>query len=169
MKYSKEFKLECVMKYKNGEYIKDPPGVKHHQFHNQVLTWCRKYDALGEIGLDHNKPTLTFNERMQLITRVENGESYMHVALSAGIQSDLLIRWHKIYRQEGIDGLKSLKRGRPAMKKKPQIEKSLDQMTPEEKVKYYEERLEYLEAENAYLKKLRALVQRKQDLQREKE
>ena len=93
----------------------------------------------------------------------------MHVALSAGIQSDLLIRWHKIYRQEGIDGLKSLKRGRPAMKKKPQIEKSLDQMTPEEKVKYYEERLEYLEAENAYLKKLRALVQRKQDLQREKE
>ena len=169
MKYSKEFKLECVMKYKNGEYIKDPPGVKHHQFHNQVLMWCRKYDALGEIGLDRNKPTLTFNERMQLITRVENGESYMHVALSAGIQSDLLIRWHKIYRQEGIDGLKSLKRGRPAMKKKPQIKKSLDQMTPEEKVKYYEERLEYLEAENAYLKKLRALVQSKQDLQREKE
>lgn len=55
------------------------------------------------------------------------------------------------------------------MRKKPIIQKPLDQMTPEEKVKYYEERLEYLEAENAYLKKLRALVQSKQDLQREKE
>ena len=47
------------------------------------------------------------------------------------------------------------------MSKKTYIEKSLDQMTPEEKNKYYEERLEYLEAENAYLKKLRALVQSK--------
>ena len=37
MKYSKEFKLECVMKYKNGEHIKDPPGTKHKTFHDQVL------------------------------------------------------------------------------------------------------------------------------------
>jgi len=36
MKYSKEFKLECVRKYKNGEYIKDPPGVKHAYFHSQI-------------------------------------------------------------------------------------------------------------------------------------
>ena len=47
--------------------------------------------------------------------------------------------------------------------------KPLDEMTPEEKNKYYEERLEELEAENAYLKKLRALVQKKQDQQRKKE
>ena len=91
------------------------------------------------------------------------------MANSVGIQESLLIKWHKIYRQEGIDGLKSLKRGRSAMKKKTQTEKSLDQMTDKEKIKYYQEQLEYLEAENAYLKKLRALVQRKQDLQREKE
>ena len=29
MKYSKEFKLECVMKYKNGECINVPPDVKN--------------------------------------------------------------------------------------------------------------------------------------------
>ena len=28
MKYSKEFKLECVMKYKNGEYINVPSDVR---------------------------------------------------------------------------------------------------------------------------------------------
>ena len=169
MKYSKEFKLECVMKYKNGEYVKDPPGVKHKSFHRQVQRWKYIYDSLGEIGLEHNKPTLSFEERLQLIVRVENGDSYTYVANSVGIQESLLIKWHKIYRQEGIDGLKSLKRGRSAMKKKTQTEKSLDQMTDKEKIKYYQEQLEYLEAENAYLKKLRALVQRKQDLQREKE
>lgn len=55
------------------------------------------------------------------------------------------------------------------MRKKPIIQKPLDQMTPEEKVKYYEEKLEYLEAENAYLKKLKALVEERQDRQRKKE
>ena len=50
MNYSKEFKLECVMKYKNGEYIEDPPGVKHKSFHDQVLLWCRIYDERGEMG-----------------------------------------------------------------------------------------------------------------------
>ena len=55
------------------------------------------------------------------------------------------------------------------MNKKPKIDKSLDQMTDKEKIKYYQEQLEYLEAENAYLKKLRALVQSKQDQQRKKE
>lgn len=35
------------MKYKNGEHIEDPPGVKHKSFHDQVLLWCRIYDAKG--------------------------------------------------------------------------------------------------------------------------
>ena len=169
MKYSKEFKLECVMKYRNGEHIKDPPGVKHSTFHHHVTKWARQYDSLGEFALEHNKPTLSVEKRIELIVRVENGESYTSVAFSAGIQQDLLIKWHKIYLQDGIEGLQFLKRGRQKMSKKPKVEKSLDQMTPEEKNKYYEERLEYLEAENAYLKKLRALVQKKQDQQRKKE
>lgn len=67
-----------------------------------------------------------------------------------------------------MEGLQSLKRGRPKMNKKPKIEKSFDEMTDKEKIKYYQKQLEYLEAENAYLKKLRALVQKKQDQQREK-
>ena len=75
---------------------------------------------------------------------VENGESYNSVALSVGIQDSLLSKWHKIYRQEGIEGLQSLKRGKPKMSRKSKLQKPLDQMTPEEKVKYYEERLEYI-------------------------
>jgi transposase len=168
MKYSKEFKLEYVTKYKNGDYIKDPPGVNHRYFQKQVRRWVRQYDSLGEIALDHNRYTLSIDKRKELIVRVESGESYTSVAVSAGIQAELLKRWHKIYLQDGIEGLQSLKRGKSKMNNKPKMEKSLEQMTDKEKIKYYQERLEYLEAENAYLKKLRALVQSKQDQQRKK-
>ena len=169
MKYSKEFKLECVRKYKNGEYIKDPPGVKHAYFHSQILKWNKIFDSVGEVGFDHSRPTLAIKDRMKLIIRIENGESYNSVAASAGINDGLLNKWHKIYLQDGIEGLQSLKRGNPKMNNKPKIKKSLDDMSDKEKIKYYQEQLEYLEAENAYLKKLRALVQKKQDQQRKKE
>ena len=31
-KYSKEFKLDCVLKYLNGEYVETPPNTKRHTF-----------------------------------------------------------------------------------------------------------------------------------------
>ena len=145
------------MKYKNGEYIEDPPGVKHNVFHNQIRKWIRMYDSLGETGLDHNKPTLDIDQRLELIRRVKDGESYQSVALSMGIQPDLLIRWHNIYLESGIDGLKSLKRGRASMNKKKPIKKDDSKKTKEELL----EEIEYLKAENEYLKKLDALVQKR--------
>lgn len=156
------------MKYKTGEHIHDPPGVRHKYFRNQVRRWVKIFESMGESGLEHNRPTITVKQRIELFLRVENGESYTNVANSVGLQEGQLIKWHKIYLQNGMEGLQSLKRGRPKMSKKPKIEKSFDEMTDKEKIKYYQKQLEYLEAENAYLKKLRALVQKKQDQQREK-
>lgn len=156
MKYSKEFKLECVRKYKNGEYIEDPPGVKRKVFRNQLRRWVRMHDSLGEAGLDRNRPTLDIDQRLELIRRVEDGESYQSVALSMGIQPDLLIKWHNIYLESGIDGLKSLKRGRASMnKKKPKKDKDKSEL------ELLKEENEYLKAENEYLKKLDALVQKR--------
>ena len=59
MRYTKEFKLECIKKYKNREFIKDPPGVKHNVFHRQILEWTSIYDKLGEVGIDHKKAKLS--------------------------------------------------------------------------------------------------------------
>lgn len=164
MKYSKEFKLDCVKKYKNGEHIEDPPGVKHAHFHDQVIKWSKIYDSLGESGLEHGRPPLDINQRLELIKRVELGESYRQVAYSAGIGNGLLIKWHKIYLESGIDGLKSLKRGRPTMNKKKAIKKDDSKKTKEELL----EELEYLKAENEYLKKLDALVQKRENRQPKK-
>ena len=152
MKYSKEFKLECVRRYKNGDYIKDLPGVKHSSFHRRIMEWASIYDSLGEAGLEHSKPTLDINQRIELIKRVEAGESYNSVALSAGVQHDLLIKWHKIYQEKGIDGLKLLKRGRPSMTKqnKDVVKKDPKDMTREELI----EALEMATIENEYLKKV---------------
>ena len=166
MKYSKEFKLECVQRYKNGDNIEDPPGVKHDHFHRQVLEWNKIYDSLGEVGLEHNKPTLDIDQRIELINRVEAGESYNSVAHSAGIKHDLLIKWHKIYKDKGIDGLKLLKRGRSSMAKqnKEVVKKDPKDMTREELI----EALEMATIENEYLKKLSALVQKRKAQEQKK-
>ena len=156
MKYTKEFKIECIKKYKNREFIKDPPGVKHNVFHRQILEWTSIYDKLGEVGIDHKKAKLSVQKIIELIERVESGEPYAQVAYSVGRRHDLLIKWHKIYLQYGIDGLKSLKRGRkPMTVKKPKEDKEKSEL---EKLK---EENEYLRAENEYLKKLNALVQKR--------
>ena len=164
MKYSKEFKLECVRKRKEGIYIETPPGCKkRHNFTKQVRIWSKIYDSLGEAGLEHGRPTLNTEQRLELIERVENGESYSSAALSAGIQDDVLIKWHKIYMEKGVDGLKSLKRGKPSMKKKP-VSKEDSDKAKEELLK----ELEYVRAENEYLKKLSALVQERKAREQKK-
>ena len=47
-KYSKEFKLDCVLRYLNGEYIETPPNTKRHTFTNKIGEWVRLYKLHGE-------------------------------------------------------------------------------------------------------------------------
>ena len=167
MKYSKEFKLECIRKRKSGTYIETPPGFKKRKiFTDQVRKWERIYDSLGEKGLEHGRPTLDVDQQLELICRVEAGESYNSAAWSAGIGPSLLIKWHKIYMESGIDGLQSLKKGRkPSMNKKPETSKKKDSEKTKEELL---EELEYLRAEYEYLKKLDALVQKRKAREQKK-
>jgi len=168
MRYNKEFKLECIKKYKNGEHIKDPDGLSHESFHNMVLHWVRVYDKLGEIGLEHKKPVLKLEDKLSAIKRIENGETINSVAISLGRQEDFISKWYKIYLQGGIDGLKShSKKGRPSKVKKDSIENE-NTLTQEEQIKKLQEELEITKIENEYLKKLAALVQKRVDQQQKK-
>lgn len=158
MRYTKQFKLECIQKYKTGEHIDDPGGCKHRTFWTKVRKWVLIYDALGEVGLEHKKPKRTWKDKYDMIQRVLDGKSFNEVACSNGIQENLLSKWYKIYQESGIDGLKLDRRGRsPKMMKKPKT--SNKPKTKEE----LEKELEYLRAENEYLKKLSALVQKRKD------
>jgi len=163
MKYTKEFKLECVRKYKAGEHIENPGGCKRHTFTDSVRQWVMIYDALGEVGLEHKKPKCDWETKLEMIRKVENGESFRSVALSYGTKGDLVSKWYKKFQESGIDGLKLDRRGRPhKMAKKRKT--SNEPKTKEE----LEKELEYLRAENEYLKKLNALVQKRKDRQPKK-
>lgn len=153
MKYSKEFKLEMIRKRKNHEYIPAMNGYSLKRWNGMIREWERIYDCLGEAGLDHLKPKLALNDKMTMIKRVDNGESINEVALSYGRKVGLLSKWIKIYRQYGMDGLKSLKQGRKKKMKKPSKDKNKTEL------EQLREENEYLRAENEYLKKLRALIQ----------
>lgn len=156
MKYTKEFKLHAVKQFKKGITIPTPDGLKYSNWHNKILYWSHIYDNLGEAGLNHNKLQLTIKEKIKCIHRLENGESANAIGESIGRQGEQISRWYKIYRQYGIDGLKSLKRGRNKKMKKPSNDKNKSEL---EKLR---EENEYLKAENEYLKKLRALIQKEE-------
>ena len=115
MKFSWEFKLECVNKYKNGEYITHPETPnKHESFMKHVRIWAKTYDKLGIDGLKHS-PTnkdWTPEKRFELVAKVLAGNSIRSVAKNAHIESGQLCQWVKRYNEKGFDGLQC-KKGRP--------------------------------------------------------
>ena len=166
MKYSWEFKLECVNKYKNGEYITHPGAPNQREsFINHVRIWAKTYDMLGIDGLKHS-PTnkdWTPEKRFELVAKVLAGHSIISVANNAHIDSGQLCRWVRRYNEKGMDGLQC-KKGRPTkrlvMKKK--TKKTKLSISEQEELKLLRERNEYLEMENEYLKKLDALVSKRE-------
>ena len=166
MKYSWEFKLECVNKYKNGERITfSGTSLQHHNFMNHVKAWAKAYDDLGIDGLKHSpiSKKWTPEKRFELVARVLAGNSIRLVAKNAHIDSGQLYQWVRRYNEKGMDGLQC-KKGRPTdkiiMSKK--TKKSKLSVSEQEELKLLRERNEYLEMENEYLKKLDALVSKRE-------
>lgn len=166
MKYSWEFKLECVNKYKNGEKIIFPGAPKaRDSFMGQVRIWAKNYDDLGIDGLKHspNSKDWTPEKRFELVAKALAGQSVASVAKNAHINKGQLYHWVRRYNEKGMDGLKC-KKGRPTkqfvMKKK--TKKTKLSISEQEELKLLRERNEYLEMENEYLKKLDALVSKRE-------
>ena len=167
MKYSWEFKLECVNKYKNGVYIATPERNKAQRsaFMHRVKAWIVAYDDLGIDGLKHSPTSKdwTPEQRFELVAKVLVGNSINEVAKRAYINPGQLYQWVRRYNEKGMDGLQC-KKGRPTnqfvMKKK--TKKTKLSISEQEELKLLRERNEYLEMENEYLKKLDALVSKRE-------
>lgn len=163
MKYDWKFKLDCVLKYKEGRRDFAPSGASRRTFLDHVRTWVKFFDDLGIDGLKH-KPSCkawTPEERLELVSKVLAGNSIRTVAKDAHINGGQLCHWVRRYREKGLDGLKCQRKGRPpkrgfSVDTMPKKKTRLSQ-TEQEELKLLRERNEYLEAENLYLKKLRAL------------
>ena len=164
MKYTLEFKLECIERHKQSLSYVYPPGIKSKSsFRSHVQDWVRLYDDLGIDGLKHSGThrEWTPQERLDLVARVLAGRSVRDVAREAHIPDGQLCQWVKRYREKGMDGLEC-RRGKPP--KVPIMPKKKSKLTPSEReeLEILRARNEYLEAENLYLKKLDALVTKRE-------
>lgn len=156
MKYNWKFKLDCVLKFKEGKRDFCPKGIDSHSFINHVRTWNKIFDDLGINGLKRRFSTRNWNKekKLELVLKVMAGNSIRRVARLAYINSGLLYGWVNRYRIYGPEGLECKKGRKPpgTYMKKVRLNKS-----EKEELILLRERNKYLEAENLYLKKLRAL------------
>ena len=166
MRYSYEFKRECVELYRKGCWPDTPKGIKERNFRIKVRQWVLIEEACGLEALRHKNQNKnwTAEERYALVAQVIAGKSCKSVAFSAGISDGLLYQWVRKYKELGYNGLVNLKKGRPS--KESQMKKetrptSLSESEREELIRLRAE-TEYLRTELAVRKKLEALRQEKE-------
>lgn len=93
--------------------------------------------------------------KQEAVKRYFAGQTAISLAADMGISSPkLVMRWARIWRREGPEGLMPKKRGRPA---RPVPDEASLVQALQQRLKEADERLLYLEAENAFLKALRDL------------
>ena len=155
-KYSYELKRKIVEEYLNGHAGHKILAKKYQIGVSQIERWVNNYKHFGDEGLmrSRNKREYSVEFKLEAITRYETSKySYQQLALELGLTNPSIIaNWRRQYREEGIEGLRSHKRGRPVTKKddRNQASKSLTKKAPldvstREALK---NRIKKLEAEN---------------------
>ena len=168
MKWTKEEKLKMVLEYRKNGFTPIVDGCSRTTMRKRIVRWSRVYELYGENGLEHRIRHWTYEDRINAVQRVLNGESLCEVANSLGMSTETqVLNWHRKYLELGWDGLKLCGRGRKRKMGNKPIKPSKSKSQADEIVEL-RKRLEYLEAENAYLKKLAALVQQRKAQEQKK-
>lgn len=174
-KYSTEFKMKVVKEYLETN-ISYKNLTNKYSIPNKsiIITWVNAYKSQGYEGLkvkrENTQYTLEF--KLNVVNLYLTGEmSYQSLANELKINTPSIIaRWVNDFREKGIEGLKSKKRGRPSkMPKSPNKSKdikiessanitnieneSLTQAQLKEKIKKLEEKNYWLQLENDAIKK----------------
>lgn len=158
-KYSKEFKLE-VTKYYLEEHHTYSECCKKFNIPSMtpIKQWVDSYQLYGVKGFIKNS-RLSYDGNFK-----QNVVEYMHAnhlsatetSIRFKIQTYVVLKWERIYYEEGPQALYIDRRGRPnkMSSKKPEKNKT-DKNNEEDLIK----EVQSLRMENEYLKKLNALVQ----------
>ena len=165
MKYSYEYKKDCVELYRHGKWPETPEGVSPDRFHHAVVEWNRLEKTCGLEALQHKNQNKvwTAEEKYELVAKVLAGASKMGTAISAGISTGLLYQWVRCYKMKGYQGLASQRKGRPP--KEPDMKKKVApaELTPSER-----EEMILLRAENERLRAEIAVVKKEIALREER-
>ena len=147
MKYSYEYKIECVDLYRQDEWPKTSDGLNQKRFHDKICEWVRIEEAQGLEALRHKAQNKIWSsdEKYELISKVLVGSSVTETAISVGISSGLLYQWVRGYKIKGYEGPVTQRKGRPP--KEPEKKIVPAELTPSES-----EEMIRLRAENEYLR-----------------
>ena len=171
-KYSYELKKKIVEEYLNGHAGYKILSKKYQISSSMIRCWVNNYKHFGDEGLmrSRNKREYSVEFKLEAITRYETSEcSYQQLALELGLTNPSMIaKWRRQYREEGMEGLRTHKRGRPVTMKDdrnqaPNPSKPSEQLDVSTR-EALENRIKELEAENEiltiqkmYLEELRSL------------
>lgn len=162
-KYDYKFRLQCVEAViKDNCSIRAVAQKKGVNITNLRL-WYRFYERYGKDGLKERKYQFyTPSFKLMVLQSIEKEFlSLRGACVRFNIPSEsTIIKWKKVYEIEGVVGLNSKPKGRPAKMSnsiKPNVKKAQKQPLTREEELLKEN--EYLRAENDLLKKLQALVQ----------
>ena len=168
MRYSYEFKRNCVEMYYKGNYPDTPEGVSTERFRHNIREWVRIEESCGPDALrhkSHNK-NWTPEAKLEFVAKVIAGASYTSVALNAGISEGMLYQWVRKYKIYGYNGLISTQKGRKP--KNPDMKKIGTRKPPKPNESEYEELIR-LRAENEYMKAEIEVIKKEIALREEKE
>ena len=162
MRYSHEYKLECIELYRQGIWPETPEGIITTNFRKMIRYWVRIEEQNGLDALKHlgSNKVWTAEEKFELVAKVLAGQSNKSVAISAGINHGTLYTWVRKYKELGYNGLVNKQKGRnnPGMKKKTIEPKPLTESESEELIRLREENAA-MKAEIEVVKKRIALRQ----------
>ena len=174
-KYSYELKKKIVEEYLSGKTSYLVLEDKYQINESLIRRWVNNYKQFGDEGLmrSRNKRSYSVEFKLEAITRYETSEcSYQQLALELGLTNpSMIVNWRRKYREEGIEGLRPHKRGRPVTKTddRNQVPKTskksepLDASTREA----LENRIKELEAENEILTIQKMFWEQLRSLERE--
>jgi transposase-like protein len=168
LRYSYEFKKECIKLYREGSFPDIPQGVTRETLRKKIWEWACIEEKCGPEALKckkHHK-RWTAEEKYELVSRVLAGESLTSVAISEALNNGTLSQWVRKYNTEGYNGLIDHPKGRPtknfSMKKDTnKISKPLNETEREELIR--------LRAENEYIKSEIEVIKKRIALRQEKE
>ena len=156
-KYSSEFKLQVVKYCIDGHHSKyDAAKEFNIPSPTPIMEWIRKYKEHGVEGLIKQQKSSYSGEFKQNVIEYmhSNHLSATETAVHFRVQTPIVLKWERIYYEEGPQALYKEQRGRKRnMSSKPR--KKLSKENEEDLI----EEVQRLRMENAYLKKLQALVQ----------
>lgn len=153
-KYNLEFKLKVVKEYLEGNIGYISLTKKYNIKSEAVIRrWVNAYKTQGYEGLEVKRKNnkYTFEFKLNTVNLYLTGEmSYQSLANELKINNPPMIaKWVKEFREEGIEGLKEKKRGRPS--NMPNTDKNKDLKNKRNKTKKELSELEKLRKENYYL------------------